>query len=99
MENRLFTAPELGEFFWDLSFFKKKTKNSASFFSGTWLFLEKKQKIVLVFFLGLVFFGGETIKKCKVFFLGLVFFWGGGNNGKMQSLFSGTCSLLTFFLF
>ena len=66
-------------FYWDLSFFKKKTKNSASFFSGTWLFLEKKQKIVLVFFLGLVFFGGETIKKCKVFFWDLSFFWGGQN--------------------
>ena len=47
MENRLFTAPELGEFFLGLvHFFRKKTKNSASFFLG------------LVFFLG----GGEQWK-------------------------------------
>ena len=86
-------------FFGTCPFLRKKRKIVQVFFLGLGFFLEKKQKIVQVFFLGLVFFWGETMKKCKVFFWDLSFFWGGGNNGKMQSLFSGTCSLLTFFLF
>ena len=63
MENKLFTAPELGEFFWDLSFFKKKTKNSASVFSGTCLFFgEKTKNSASVFFWDLSFFWRKNEK-------------------------------------
>ena len=91
MENKLFTAPELGEFFWDLSFFKEKTKNSASFFSGTWLFFGEKTKNSASFFPGTCLFLGGNNEKMQSLFSGTcLFFWGGGTMEKCKVFFFNT---------